>query len=56
MPKGKLSVGDDTPDGEPQAGPKGPYITDESDDTLAEHKKPRSRDQDATEPRRRPKK
>jgi hypothetical protein len=32
MSKGKISVGDDTPSGEPESGPKGPYITDDSDD------------------------
>jgi len=56
MSKGKLSIGGHSPSGEPEPGPKGPYITDESEDTLAEHKKPRSRDQDATEPPRRRKK
>ena len=33
MGKGQLSVGDDTPTGEPENGPKGPYITDEDDGT-----------------------
>jgi hypothetical protein len=32
MGKGRLSIGDDTPSGEPENGPKGPYITDERDD------------------------
>ena len=40
MPGGKLSIGDDTPSGEPEAGPKGPYITDNSDDEVAERRKP----------------
>jgi hypothetical protein len=31
MGKGRLSVGDDTPTGEPENGPQGPYITDEDD-------------------------
>jgi hypothetical protein len=33
MSKGQVSVGDDTPTGEPANGPKGPYITDEDDGT-----------------------
>jgi hypothetical protein len=33
MGKGQVSVGDDTPTGEPENGPKGPYITDEDDGT-----------------------
>jgi hypothetical protein len=37
MGKGQLSVGDDTPTGEPENGPNGPYITDKDDGT------PRSR-------------
>lgn len=35
MPKGRLSVGDDTPTGEPLNGPEGPYITDGHDDAVA---------------------
>lgn len=31
MPRSKISVGDDTPSGEPENGPKGPYITDKDD-------------------------
>jgi hypothetical protein len=31
MSKGQLSVGDDTPTGEPENGPRGPYITDKDD-------------------------
>jgi hypothetical protein len=30
----KISVGDDTSTGEPANGPKGPYITDDSDDEM----------------------
>ena len=33
MPKGQVSVGDDTPTGEPENGPRGPYITDKDDGT-----------------------
>ena len=33
MGKGQLSVGDDTPTGEPENGPNGPYITDKDDGT-----------------------
>jgi hypothetical protein len=32
MGKGQTSIGDDTPSGEPENGPRGPYITDESED------------------------
>ena len=32
MSKTKISVGDDTPTGEPTNGPKGPYTTDKTDD------------------------
>jgi hypothetical protein len=35
MAKAGISIGDDTPTGEPQNGPKGPYIDDDTDDTLA---------------------
>ena len=31
MSNGQISVGDDTPTGEPETGPRGPYITDKSD-------------------------
>ena len=31
MARSKISVGDDTPSGEPENGPKGPYITDKDD-------------------------
>jgi hypothetical protein len=33
MAKGQMSVGDDTPTGEPENGPRGPYITDKDDGT-----------------------
>jgi hypothetical protein len=35
MAKAGISIGDDTPTGEPQNGPKGPYIDDDTDDVLA---------------------
>lgn len=35
MGKPGLSIGDDTPTGEPRNGPKGPYIDDETDDMTA---------------------
>jgi hypothetical protein len=35
MSKARLSVGNDTPTGEPASGPAGPYVTDEHDDELA---------------------
>jgi hypothetical protein len=39
MAKAGISVGDDTPTGEPQDGPRGPYITDETEDsTHPKHK------------------
>jgi hypothetical protein len=34
VPHPKISVGDDTATGEPANGPKGPYITDDSDDEM----------------------
>lgn len=33
MGKGQVSVGDDTATGEPENGPRGPYITDKDDGT-----------------------
>jgi hypothetical protein len=33
MAKGQVSIGDDTPTGEPENGPRGPYITDKDDGT-----------------------
>ena len=33
MGKGQMSIGDDTPTGEPDNGPRGPYITDKDDGT-----------------------
>jgi hypothetical protein len=35
MGKGQMSVGDDTATGQPENGPKGPYITDTEDGTPA---------------------
>lgn len=35
MAKSGISIGDDTPTGEPQNGPRGPYIDDDTDDTTA---------------------
>jgi hypothetical protein len=36
MTKEQLSVGDNTPTGEPKNGPTGPYITDKDDGTTRE--------------------
>lgn len=47
MPKTDLSVGDDTPTGEPENGPRGPYITDKDDGT----RKPRSGKEDSDQRR-----
>jgi hypothetical protein len=47
MPKGQVSVGDDTPTGEPENGPRGPYITDKDDGT----RKP-GRKEDSNQPRK----
>jgi hypothetical protein len=33
MGNGDVSIGDDTPTGEPENGPRGPYITDKDDGT-----------------------
>jgi hypothetical protein len=33
MGNGQVSIGDDTPTGEPENGPRGPYITDKDDGT-----------------------
>jgi hypothetical protein len=33
MGRGRLSIGDDTPTGEPENGPRGPYIPDTDDGT-----------------------
>lgn len=41
MAKGQVSIGDDTPTGEPENGPQGPYITDKDDST---RQKPRSKE------------
>jgi hypothetical protein len=35
MAKTGISIGDDTPSGEPQNGPTGPYITDDDDGSAA---------------------
>jgi hypothetical protein len=35
MARSGISIGADTPSGEPQNGPKGPYIDDDTDDTTA---------------------
>src|SRR5215212_2314268 len=43
MAKSGISIGDDTPTGEPQNGPRGPYIDDESDDVTAPARKVRTR-------------
>jgi hypothetical protein len=40
MAPGQMSVGDDTPDGEPENGPRGPYITDKDDGTPKPDTKP----------------
>ena len=41
MAKGQVSIGDDTPTGEPENGPEGPYITDKDDGT---RRKPKSKE------------
>jgi len=33
MAKSSISIGDDTPTGEPENAPRGPYITDKDDGT-----------------------
>jgi hypothetical protein len=52
MTKARLSVGTDTPTGEPAHGPAGPYVTDEHDDEVAAAVKRRP-DSDPAAPRRR---
>jgi hypothetical protein len=47
MAKSGISIGGDTPTGEPQNGPRGPYIDDETDDSTA----PASGGQDPTRTR-----
>jgi hypothetical protein len=42
MAKTSISVGDNTPTGEPESGPKGPYITDKDDGTRPPRKGRRS--------------
>lgn len=46
MANSRISVGDDTASGEPANGPKGPYITDDSDDEMrdAQRKSDKSKD------------
>ena len=44
MSKAKISVGDDTATGEPANGPKGPYITDDSDDEMRDAQDKRDRE------------
>jgi hypothetical protein len=45
MAKSSISIGDDTPTGEPENGPRGPYITDKDDGTRdARGEKPRQRE------------
>jgi hypothetical protein len=45
MGNGQLSVGDDTPTGEPENGPRGPYITDKDDGTPKTSRKKEDSDQ-----------
>jgi hypothetical protein len=40
MGNGQLSIGDDTATGEPENGPKGPYITDKDDGSRRKDRKP----------------
>ena len=40
MSKSSISVGDDTPTGEPGNAPEGPYITDEDDGSRPRDRKP----------------
>ena len=48
MAKGQVSIGDDTPAGEPENGPRGPYITDKDDGT----REPKSRKEGSRRPRK----
>jgi hypothetical protein len=60
MAKTGISVGDDTPSGEPQNGPTGPYITDDDDGSAvtptsgrrptADRHRPSDRGRSAAEP------
>lgn len=43
MAEPKISVGDDTATGEPANGPKGPYITDDSDDEMRDATTPEAK-------------
>ena len=51
MAKGQMSIGDDTPTGEPENGPRGPYITDKDDGTgkggFARNKRARKKERTA---------
>jgi hypothetical protein len=42
----KISIGDDTATGEPANGPKGPYITDDSDDEMRDATRPDAKRRD----------
>jgi hypothetical protein len=45
MAKSSISIGDDTPTGEPENAPRGPYITDKNDGTRdTERQKPPRRE------------
>jgi hypothetical protein len=44
----KISVGDDTASGEPANGPKGPYITDDSDDEMRDATTPDAKRRDGS--------
>lgn len=45
MTKARVSIGTGTPTGEPAAGPKGPYVTDDHDDEVAAAAERRSPDE-----------
>jgi hypothetical protein len=51
MANGQLSVGDDTPTGEPENGPRGPYITDKDDGTQKPGRKERHTKEDSDQRR-----
>jgi hypothetical protein len=53
MGKGRMSIGDDTLTGEPDNGPKGPYITDKDDGTRSPQPGP-AKDNGREEPGKRP--
>lgn len=54
MAKGQLSVGDDTPTGEPVNGPRGPYITDKDDGTRKPGRRKSGRTKEDSDQRREP--